>query len=113
MRKCPCNIKCISYAICKHKTFDDLVHGCDAVDTFIHPKDVLSNERCRMLSKTIQSTEWEIKIIGERNTYEVLRGRYRGPNSPLRSPDEQWEWLRILDIQYNTNPEKEFILNEH
>ena len=110
--KCPCSINCISYAICKHKTFDNLIHGCNEVYDFLYPKDVLSNKRCRILNKTLQSTEWEVKIYGEKNVYEVVRGRYRGLNYQLRSPDEQWEWLRIMDIQYDANPEKDFILNE-
>lgn len=110
--KCPCSINCISYAICKHKTFDNLIRGCDEVDTFLHPKDVLDNERCKMLNKSLQSTEWEVKILGERNVYEVVRGRYRGPSYPVVSLDEQWEWLRILDVQYDVNPRKDLILNE-
>jgi len=112
MSKCPCSINCISYAICKHKTFDNLIHECDEIDTFLHPKDVLVNSRCRILNKRLQSTEWEIKIHGGKDVYEVLIGRYRGPDYPEGPPEKQWEWLRIMDVHYDTNPKEASIFDE-
>lgn len=110
--KCPCDITCISYAICKHKTFDSLLHGCEEVYDFLHPKDVLVNGRCRILNKSLQSTEWEVKILGGKNIYEVVRGRYRDPDHSEEPPEKQWEWLRVMDVQYDVNPKEARIFDE-
>jgi hypothetical protein len=110
--KCPCGINCISYAICKHKTFDGLLHECSEVYDFLHPTDLMDNNRCRILDKSLQSTEWEVKILGGKNVYEVVRERYRNPRRPGRTLEKQWVWLRIIDIHYDVNLKEARIFDE-
>ena len=68
-KECPC-VECILVAICRHKSYDNLVKQCSILKPYVfEAKGEEHKKSCRELVKTIKPTKW---ILGEerKNGYD-------------------------------------------
>jgi len=61
-KSCPCN-GCITYAVCRHKRYYDLLNDCSIVKKYLDFENyTVHKKRCVKLLTTLKPTEW---VLGQ------------------------------------------------
>lgn len=59
-KSCPCE-GCITYAVCRHKLYYNLLHECSIITEYLDFKNYpVHKKRCIKLLTTLKPTEWAL-----------------------------------------------------